>query len=298
MPRICSRSTKGDLDGPLSVALGVKGPTGILQIIITSHHKRTRQRGEKQQCFLEEWTWEEILEGKGPWAGEHRRPKEELEASKAERRHYEELAQRTKHKRQPKNIFWRWWHTGRVAESGYRPEPTPRAYRKERGTGRAPHLAVKRTVSPVRSHSPVRYMPALCKCDARVGIQPGQIVAAQRAWSPVRRFGTGNPAPALPTVSPVRCDSPVRPMPALRPCQAKVGIQPRGEVQVESSRSPVLPHSPVRPLPALWRCRPKVGIQPGRVVPGIRTRSPVLHHSLVFQYLLHGPVLLCLSPAC
>ena len=43
---------------------------------------------------LENWTWEEELDGKGPWAqpGEYRRPKEELEAAKAERRWYEEAA--------------------------------------------------------------------------------------------------------------------------------------------------------------------------------------------------------------
>ena len=61
------------------------------------------------------------------------------------------------------------------------------------------------TVSPVRVHSQVRSEPALRKCHARVGIQPGQIVPAQRSWSPVR------------------CDSSVSPVPALRTCQAKVG---------------------------------------------------------------------------
>ena len=53
----------------------------------TTHQKRTKQRGNKEQRVLESWTWEEILDGKGPWrqAGEYRRPKEELEAAKAER---------------------------------------------------------------------------------------------------------------------------------------------------------------------------------------------------------------------
>jgi hypothetical protein len=38
------------------------------------------------------WTWEEILDGAGPWTqpGEYHRPKEELEAAKAERRYYEQ----------------------------------------------------------------------------------------------------------------------------------------------------------------------------------------------------------------
>ena len=49
-----------------------------------SHHKKTKQR-----AFMgkRSWTWEEILDGKGPWrqAGEYRRPKEEIEAVRAER---------------------------------------------------------------------------------------------------------------------------------------------------------------------------------------------------------------------
>ena len=47
-------------------------------------------------CFTsseeEKCTWEEILDGRGPWA--QRRPKAELEAAKAERRWYEEAAWR------------------------------------------------------------------------------------------------------------------------------------------------------------------------------------------------------------
>jgi hypothetical protein len=50
--------------------------------------------------------------------------------------------------------------TGSVAESGWRPEPTPRAYRGGHRTGQAPCYAVERTVSPVRILSPVRYIPA------------------------------------------------------------------------------------------------------------------------------------------
>jgi hypothetical protein len=65
-----------------------------------THQPRTKRRGNRQQQerqrYLERWTWEEILDGKGPWTqpGEYRRPKAELEAAKAERRHYEELARR------------------------------------------------------------------------------------------------------------------------------------------------------------------------------------------------------------
>ena len=57
-----------------------------------THHNRTKRRGDRQrqqeQRNQDFWTWEEILDGKGPWAqpGEYRRPKEELEAAKEERR--------------------------------------------------------------------------------------------------------------------------------------------------------------------------------------------------------------------
>jgi hypothetical protein len=64
-------------------------------------------------------------------------------------------------------------HVGSVAESVFRPEPTRHTYRKERGTGQAPCYAVERTVSPVRVHSPVRYIPTPHNGQARVGIQPG-----------------------------------------------------------------------------------------------------------------------------
>ncbi|XP_071218846.1 protein rtoA-like [Salvelinus alpinus] len=67
-------------------------------------------------------------------------------------------------------------------------------------------LSSRTPTSPDVTEGPVRSEPARRKCHARVGIQPGQIVLAQRSWSPVRRFGPGYPAPALRTVSPVRCD--------------------------------------------------------------------------------------------
>ena len=81
-----------------------------------THQPRTKQRGNRQQQqqqerqrYLENWTWEEILDDKGPWKqpGEYRRPKAELEAAKAERRHYEELARQRgwKPERQPKNVL-------------------------------------------------------------------------------------------------------------------------------------------------------------------------------------------------
>ncbi|XP_064881736.1 uncharacterized protein LOC115138403 isoform X2 [Oncorhynchus nerka] len=75
---------------------------------ITHHQKRTKQCDNLEQRVLDSWTWEEILEGKGPWAqaGEYRRPKEELEAAKAKRQRIE-VRQRNRHERQtpPKKIF-------------------------------------------------------------------------------------------------------------------------------------------------------------------------------------------------
>ena len=40
----------------------------------TTHHKRTKQRGNREQKVLDSWTWKEILDIKGPWAqaGEYR----------------------------------------------------------------------------------------------------------------------------------------------------------------------------------------------------------------------------------
>ena len=57
-----------------------------------THQTRTRQREKDEQRLMGKWTWEEILDGAGPWTqpGEYYRPKEELEAAKAERRYYEE----------------------------------------------------------------------------------------------------------------------------------------------------------------------------------------------------------------
>ena len=82
----------------------------------TTHQKRTKQRGNREQRVLDSWTCEEILDGKGPWA------------------------------------------------------------------------------------------------------QAGEY------------FGPGYPAPTLRAVSPGRWEGAVRPMPALRPCRANVGIEPKGEV--------------------------------------------------------------------
>ena len=108
---------------------------------------------------------------------------------------------------------------GRLAESGWRPEPTPRAYRGERVTDQTLCYAVMRMVSPVCIHSTVRSILAPRICLAIMGIQPGRMVPAQRSWSPVHLIGPGYPAPALRTVSPVRLHSPVHPVLAPRTCR-------------------------------------------------------------------------------
>ena len=64
------------------------------------HHNRIKQHDRNQQqrqSKQDSWTWEEILDGKGPWTqpGEYRRPKAELEAAKAERRFYEAKARQS-----------------------------------------------------------------------------------------------------------------------------------------------------------------------------------------------------------
>ncbi|KAM9559269.1 uncharacterized protein ACWYII_012716 [Salvelinus alpinus] len=52
-----------------------------------THQTRTKQRGngqqQQQQRYQEEWSWEEIMNGKGPWAkvGKDHLPWEQLEAT-------------------------------------------------------------------------------------------------------------------------------------------------------------------------------------------------------------------------
>ena len=81
--------------------------------------------------------------------GEYCRPKEELEAAKAERRWYEEAARRRgwKPESQPqKCIGGR--HTGSMAKPGRRPAPTSCAYWRARETGQAPCYAMERNGVP------------------------------------------------------------------------------------------------------------------------------------------------------
>ena len=74
-----------------------------------THHQRTKQQRKEQTEFeldwREKWTWEEVLDGAGPWhqAGDYRRPQWEIEAAKAERRWYEARVDALKemHERHP-----------------------------------------------------------------------------------------------------------------------------------------------------------------------------------------------------
>ena len=73
----------------------------------TTHHKKTKQCGMEEQRVMDSWTWEMILDGKGPWrqAGEYRRPPEEMEAAKAERRFWEDRLARQEEERQPQDFL-------------------------------------------------------------------------------------------------------------------------------------------------------------------------------------------------
>ena len=137
-----------------------------------------------------------------------------------------------------------------MAKAGRRPGPTPHAYRGERGrgTGQAPFYAVERTVSPVRVHSTVRYIPAPCG-QARVRIEPVAMKPALRIWSPVRLLGPAHMAPALRMVSPVRQHSPVRGILPRRTGLATGSIQPGKVGQAWCSRAPVRLHGPVYLVP-------------------------------------------------
>ncbi|XP_052349959.1 uncharacterized protein LOC127915130 [Oncorhynchus keta] len=146
-------------------------------------------------------------------------------------------------------MYWR-GHTGSVAKSGRRPEPTPRAYHGEWRTGQAPCYAVRCTVSPVRRHSPVHSIAAPRIGRARVGIEPGAMKPAQRIWSPVRLLRPGYMAPVLRMVSQVRQHSPVRSIPPRCTGLATGSIQPGAPSSPdlpESPSSPDLPESPSSP---------------------------------------------------
>ena len=157
----------------------------------------------------------------------------------------------------PKNVLG--GHTGSMAKPGRRPVPTSCAYR--RGTGQAPCYAVERTVSPVRVHSPVRYIPAPRIGRARVGSETGAMKPALRIWSSVRLLGLAYMAPALRMVSPVRQHSPVRAFPHRRTGKGTGSIQPGKVGQARCARALVRLHGPVYPVPPT-RTSPPVAAPP------------------------------------
>ncbi|KAM9503999.1 uncharacterized protein ACWYII_000997 [Salvelinus alpinus] len=181
-----------------------------------THHQRTKQHGNgQQQRSQDSWTWEEILDSKGPWAqaGEYRRPKAELEAAKAERRWYEEAARKRgwKPERQPqKCIGGR--HTGSVAGSV--------------GLGRLGARDLYGPVSTVRSIRCLLPAPALLwQPHASALLWQSQFLLpalAQRCVSPARYHQFRHHAPGLQCASKVqyalfllpalaqRCVSPAR----------------------------------------------------------------------------------------
>ena len=88
------------MDRNLHAAFWSDSPSHLENRDRITHHNRTKRRGKGQQRQQQQWErlhYLEELEGRGPWAqpGEYRRPKEEREAAKAERRHYEALARQS-----------------------------------------------------------------------------------------------------------------------------------------------------------------------------------------------------------
>ncbi|KAM9528409.1 uncharacterized protein ACWYII_041088 [Salvelinus alpinus] len=258
----------------------------------TQIKQRVNGQPRQQQWEKEDWTWEEILDGKGPWAEpvECRRPKAELEAAKAERRRYEEAARKQGWKPASTTLkFLGGWLRGSGPRAGRRPAPTSQANRGEREYGQTPCYAVERTVSPVRVHSPVRVIPPPRTGRARLSIEPSAMRPALHIWPPVRLLGPAYMAPALRMVSPVRLHSPVRVIPPPRTGRATGSIQPGKVGQARCSREPVRLHgpvfpalpprpSPVPPVPAP-RTKPPVRLQspvpPPRTLPMVRVSSPV-----------------------
>ena len=68
-------------------------------------------------------------------------------------------------------------------------------------------------MSPVRVHSPVRYIPAPCIGWARVSILPGRVVPVPQTKPPVCLSSPVSPVPASRTRPPVCLPSLVSPVP-------------------------------------------------------------------------------------
>uniref|UniRef100_A0A8L0DPT6 Uncharacterized protein n=1 Tax=Oncorhynchus mykiss TaxID=8022 RepID=A0A8L0DPT6_ONCMY len=222
----------------------------------TTHQKRTKQcgNGQQQQRSQDSWTWERDLDYVTTWEeidrwsvdpGRVPEPAwDSLEQCEEGYRRMELARRSRKPERQPQKCLG--GGTGGVWRSQV---GDLRQLRRARGTRQAPCYAVEHTVSPVRVHSPVRYIPAPCIGRATVGIEPGAIKPALRIWYPVRLLGPAYMAPVLRIVSPVCQHSPVRAIPPRRTGLAMGSIQPGKVGQARCSRAPVHLHGPVYPVP-------------------------------------------------
>ena len=125
----------------------------------TTHQTRTKQqKGRKpQEKKREEWTWEDVLDGKGAYtweeilAGRDRLPWEQVEAlrrveaagQRNQRERYAGTRLARKPERHPQEIFLG-GHTGSLARPGKSRKPATRDYREVRMRWRAPCYAPSR----------------------------------------------------------------------------------------------------------------------------------------------------------
>ncbi|KAM9568800.1 uncharacterized protein ACWYII_027769 [Salvelinus alpinus] len=147
--------------------------------------------------------------------------------------------------RQPPNFFGGKGHTGSVAESGSRPEPTPRAYRGEYGTGQNPCYGVMLTVLRWSIHRPVCSVPASRICRVEAGIQPERVVPALLSRPPVHLHGPVYPVPRPRTRPPACLPSLVSPVPAPR---ARPPVCLSTPVMIHGTKPPVVIHGPEPPV--------------------------------------------------
>ena len=276
----------------------------------TTHHQRTKQLGE------EDWTWEQA------------------EAAGEGNRRYEGTRLARKPEKQPPPQKQIGGYTGSMAESGWRPEPTPRG---DHGTGQALGYGVKLEVSKGSEAETVKELMGrleeramrelLCWCmrhdfrptervrdlmspesalHTRPNVRASRLVKtvpAPRTRPPVRPTSPARPVPARRYSSPIRALSPVRYIPAPRICRARVRFQPGRMVPALLSRTPVRLLRPGYPASALRTVSPVWLHSPVRPVPAPRTcwAKITIQPGRVVQALssrppvcLHGRSILCL----
>ena len=159
-----------------------------------------------------------------------------------------------------------------MAESGWRPEQTPGAYRGERVTGQTPCYAVMRTVSPVCIHSPVCSIPAPRICRARMGIHAGSalLVSSTQPWTRISCAGSAYCVSSGSAQASVSCASaPHLPGSSEHPARMHCASS-----TLQASNAP-----PVRPVPAPRTRSEGLVFGPVPPVPAPRIWSPVRLHS-------------------